>query len=132
MSLSLVSCGGGTPIPPVDKAEDIEQLVGNSMTLDQVYTLMSAKLKNTTTEYPALNVELAAEGNWSFTGTEGGISEDTEAVYLVLIFTPDPIGASYFMVFFEDGLVIGNSWFDYTNAMVIQKLLEGISVETEQ
>ncbi len=122
--LSLVGCGG-TPVPPVDTAKNLAKLIEKEMTLNQVYDLMSIELRDTTTLYPAQNIEQKAAGNWVFTSKEGGLTEDEEATFLVLVFTPDPVGADYYMVFFENESVIEDDWFIYSSAVIIKRTLEG-------
>ena len=124
MGLSLVGCGG-TPVPPVDTAKNLEKLIEKDMTLNQVYDLMSIKLRDTTTLYPARSIEQKADGNWVFTSKEGGFAEDEEAPFHVLVFTPDPISADYYMVFFENESVIEEDWFIYSSAVIIKRTLEG-------
>ena len=124
MCLLLVSCGG-TPLPPVDTAQDIAKLIEKDKTLDQVYDLMSIELKDTTTFYPAQNIEQKADGDWVFTSKGGGFAEGEEVPFHVLVFTPDPVGANYYVVFFENESVIGDDWFTYSSAAIIKKTLEG-------
>ena len=124
MCLSLVGCGG-TPVPPVDTAKNIAKLIEKDMTLNQVDDLMSIKLRDTTTLYPARSIEQKADGNWVFTSKEGGFAEGEEVPFHVLVFTPDPVGADYYMVFFENESVIGTAWFTAPDAATIQSTLEG-------
>jgi len=124
MGLSLVGCEG-TQVPPVDTAKNLAKLIENDMTLNQVYDLMSIELRDTTTSYPAQNIEQKADGNWAFTSKGGGFAEDEEAPFHVLVFTPDPVGADYYMVFFENESVIGTAWFTAPDAAIIQSTLEG-------
>ena len=126
--LSLVGCGG-TPVPPVDTATNLAKLIEKDMTLNQVYDLMSIELRGTTTLYPTQNIEQAAGGDWVFTSKEGGFAEDEEAPFHVLVFTPDPVGADYYIVFFENESVIGDDWFIYSSAVIIQSTLEGSLIE---
>ncbi len=124
MGLSLGGCGG-TPVPPVDTAKNLAKLIEKEMTLNQVYDLMSIELRDTTTLYPARNIKQKADGNWVFTSKEGGFAEDEKATFHVLVFTPDPVGADYYMVFFENESVIEDDWFIYSSAVIIKKILEG-------
>ena len=124
MGLSLVGCGG-TPVPPVDTATNLAKLIEKDMTLNQVYDLMSIELRNTTTLYPAQNIEQKAGGDWAFTSKGGGFAEEEEVPFHVLVFTPDPVGTDYYMVFFENESVIGTAWFTAPDAAIIKKTLEG-------
>ncbi len=124
MCLPLVSCGG-TPLPPVDTAKDLTELIKKEMTLNQVYDLMSIELRDTTTLYKAQSIAQKADGNWVFTPKEGGFAEDEEVPFHVLVFTPDPVGADYYMVFFENESVIEDDWFIYSFAVIITRTLEG-------
>jgi len=124
MCLSLAGCEG-TPVPPVDTAEDLAQLVENDMTLSQVYDLMSPELKGEAIEYQAIDIEQKADGSWGFTGQEGGITEDTDAPCLAIVFEPEDIAAEYYLIFLKNESVIGGGWFPYQSAVTIQKTLEG-------
>ena len=126
--LPLVGCGG-TPVPPVDTATNLAKLAEKDMTLNQVYDLMSDELKATITTYPALGIEQTADGGWEFTGKGGGLAEDEEAPFHVLVFTPDPVGADHYMVFFENESVIGDEWFSYSSASIIERTLVGTLIE---
>lgn len=124
MCLSLAGCES-TPVPPVDTAEDLAQLVENDMTLAQVYALMSPELKDTRIEYRAIDIEQKADGNWGFTGQEGGIPEDTDVPCLAIVFEPDDIASEYYLIFLKNESVIGSGWFPYQSAVTIKKTLEG-------
>jgi len=124
MCLSLAGCES-TPVPPVDTAEDLAQLVENDMTLSQVYALMSPELKSARIEYRAIDIVQKADGSWGFTGQEGGISEDTDAPCLAIVFEPEDITTEFYLIFLKNESVIGSGWFPYQSATTIKKTLEG-------
>lgn len=124
MCLSLAGCAG-IPVPPVDTAEDLAQLVENDMTLVQVYALMSPELKGAGLEYRAIDIVQKADDSWGFTGQEGGITEDTDAPCLAIIFEPEDIASEYYLIFFKNESVIGSGWFPYQSAVTIKRTLEG-------
>jgi hypothetical protein len=124
MCLSFAGCEG-TPVPPVDTAEDLAQLVENDMTLSQVYALMSPEFKETGIEYRAIEIEQKADDSWGFTGQEGGITEDTDAPYLAIVFEPEDIASEYYLIFLKNESVIGSGWFPYQSAVTIKRTLEG-------
>jgi hypothetical protein len=124
MCLSLAGCQG-TPVPPVDTAEDLAQLVENDMTLAQVHALMNPELKGAAIEYRAIDIEQKADGSWGFTGQEGGITEDTDAPFLAIVFEPEDIASEYYLIFLKNESVIGSGWFPYQSAVTIKRTLEG-------
>jgi hypothetical protein len=123
--LSLTGCKERIPVPPVDRATDIAKLVEEGMTLDQVYGLMNLQLKNSTTLYQAQTIQKQLSGSWKIGSVEGGLTEESEAPYGVLIFTPDVAGEDVYMIFFQNAAVIGSDWFAPNAADSIQNLLEG-------
>ena len=131
MCLLLIGCIGGTPKPPVDTAGKAAKLVQQGMSLDEVYALLKTPLRYKTTLYPARNVEKSDTGKWKVSSKEGGFAEDEEVPYQALIFQPDPSRQDYYMVFFEEGTVIGSEWFAYSGANVIIKVLEGTFIPEE-
>lgn len=123
--LSLIGCKERIPVPPVDTAQDIAKLVEEGMTLDQVYELMSTRLRNAALLYPAQKLERRISGAWRVGAIEGGMPEDSDTPYNVLIFPRDTIDADSYMIFLENETVIGADWFSPTAANNIQNLLEG-------
>jgi len=123
--LSLIGCKERIPVPPVDTAQDIAKLVEEGMTLDRVYELMSTRLKNATVLYRAQKLERRISGSWKVGSVEGGIPEDSDTPYNVLIFAPDTVDADCYMIFLENESVIGADWFSPAAANTIQSLLEG-------
>ena len=122
----LAGCIGATPVPPVDTATDIAKLVEEGYTLNQVYGLMSPQLKDTTILHRAQTVERRKlSGAWNVGAVPGGVPEDSDAPYKVLIFPPDNVGADCYLIFFENESVIGSDWFTPTAADTINDLLEG-------
>ena len=122
--LILAGCTG-TPTPPVDTAKNAAKLIEEDLTLDEVYALMTTRLKETTTLYPALGIEQQADGNWQFRSAKDGLPEDADVPFHALIFIPARSGGKYYMVFFEDGSVIGDDWFSYSRAALIKLTLGG-------
>ena len=126
LSSLLVGCVETTPVPPVDTAEDVAKLVVEGMTLDRVYGLTSPQLKDTTILHRAQTVERKKlSGDWEIGAVPGGVPEDSDAPYKVLIFPPDKAGADCYLIFFENESVIGSDWFTPTAADTINDLLEG-------
>jgi len=123
--LSLIGCKERIPVPPVDTAKDISKLVEEGMTEDQVYGLMSAQLKTRANSYQAQTLQKQLSGSWKIGSVEGGLSEESDAPYQVIIFTPDAEGDDIFMIFFQDKTVIDSDWFAPTAADTIRNLLEG-------
>ncbi len=122
----LAGCIGGTPVPPVDTAQDVAKLVEEGYTLNQVYGLMSPQLKDTIILHRAQTVEQKKfSGAWEFGAVPGGVPEDSDAPYKVLIFPPDKAGGDCYMIFFENDSVIGSDWFTAAAADTIDGLLEG-------
>jgi len=124
MCLLLAGCES-IPVPPVDTADDLAQLIENDMTLTQVYDLMTSQLKDAAIEYPAIDIKQKEDGSWAFTGQEGGIAEDTDAPCLAMIWEPEDITTEYYIIFLKNEVVIGSGWFPYQSAATIQKTLEG-------
>ena len=107
----------------VDTAEDLEHKISEGMTLDQVYTLMTQELKNNPILYPAQDIYRQADGKWHFTAKDGGSPGDRDAPFQVLVFIPSPIGDPHYMIFFDNEKVFHDTWFEYSAALSIQKLL---------
>jgi len=125
-SLLMVGCGSsGPPKPPVSKLIDLDELVTDNMTLDQVYALMKPVLKGTSTLYQATKVALTDAG-WTVGSKEGGFAATEVGTYQVLFFKPAETGDEYYMVFFKDNAVMGKSWFTYQNAYFMEQILKGI------
>ena len=125
LSLFLAACSGGTPKPPVSKLTDLDKLVTNNMTVDQVNTLLTPALKSTSQVYKASNVAEAADGGWSLASKAGGYAAAETAPFQVMLFTPAKAGDKYFAIFFEGNAVIGKSWFDANGGLNIETLLKG-------
>lgn len=123
--LSVTGCKERTPVPPVDTARDVAKLVVEGMSLDQVYGLMDTQFKNTTMLYPAQKLEKQFSGSWKIGSVEGGLTEDSDAPYQVMLFIPDKEGDDCFMIFFQDETVIDSDWFAASAADTIKDLLEG-------
>lgn len=130
VSISIVFTGcGGTEQPPsssgsfANTPDELEVMIGGSMTLDQVYTLMTQELKNNSILYPAQDIYRQTDGKWHFTAKEGGSPGDRDAPFQVLVFIPSPIGDPHYMIFFDNKNVFHDAWFEYDAATSIQKLL---------
>ena len=121
----------GTPTPPVDKTIHLEKLVETGMTLDQVYALITTRLKEMSTLYPALKLEKQPDGQWQFVSEKEGLEMDADVSFHALIFPPSRSGGRYYMVFFEDDVVIGSDWFSSSRAAVIKQTLGGTLVDEE-
>jgi hypothetical protein len=125
-SLLLVACGNsGPPVPPVSKMVDLDKLVANNMTVDQVNALLKPELKSTATLYQATTAQQSADGSWVVTTKKGGFKTGETGPYQVLYFTPSKAGDKYYAVFFKANVVFGKSWFDLSGGAFIEKLLQG-------
>jgi hypothetical protein len=127
LSLFPVGCSGGTPKPPVSKLIDLDKLVTDNMTLDEVYVLLKPELKQTGTLYQAEIIENTA-GGWKIDTKDGGYAEGEEGPYQALFFKPVKSGAQSYMVVFRAKAVVGKAWFSGTNAFYIEKYLKGEGV----
>jgi len=112
MCITLVGCIGGTPTPPVSKAEHVD-------------ALMTEELRGNTVLYPAQSLELRPNGNWKVAAKDGGFEEDEEPPFQVLMLVPETADRDYYIIFFEGENVIGNNWFAVTAAGFIEGLLTG-------
>ena len=116
---SAVGCG--TPTPPVDKVKHLKELVLVGQTLDQVKALMTDRLQQAITIYPAKKIERDASGGWRFTAKEGLHPGDTDAPYLALIVPPDRQGGDdYYTIFFKDGAMTASETLSYTGVQIIR------------
>jgi len=127
----LAGCGGGdaTPKPPVGKPIDLDKLVTNGQTLEQVYALMTPELNAVAVLYQADTIELTAKGNWKVATKKGGYQAGETGTYQALWFVPMKPTVEYYMVFFKANVVIGKAWFAPQNAAVIEKILKGESLQ---
>ena len=125
--LLMTACGETTTPQSIPQlavtAEDLELQINNGMTLDQVYNAMTPELRNQSIIYPAQNIVHQPDGKWKFTAKEGGSPGDRNAPFQVLVFTPSPIGDPYYIIFFDNEKVFHDAWFEYADAIGIQKLL---------
>ncbi len=126
LSASLAACSGGTPKPPVKKLLDLDKLVMENMTLDQVNILMTPTLNQTGTLYPATRVEKSAKGNWIVQYKEENVKQGETAPFQVLFFPPSKaVPNKYYAIFLKGNMVIGKSWFDLQGGAVIESDLKG-------
>jgi len=126
--LLLSACSGGTPTPPVKKLTDLDKVIINKMSVEQVYSLMTSDLKATSVLYPAQRVEETSTDNWVVASKSGGFAEGEEAPYQVLLFTPAKAGTEYYLVFFKDDAVFGTAWFTAQYGKLVEKILKGESI----
>jgi hypothetical protein len=126
LSMLLVGCQSGPPKPPVSKLLDLDELVTENMTLDQVYELLKPELKQTSTLYQATSLELSASGAWEVKSKPYGYAEGEIGDYQVLFFTPDKSSEDYYLIFFKDYMVIDKDWFVPKLAAVFKAILEGL------
>jgi hypothetical protein len=124
LTLLLSGCSG-TPKAPVGKLLDLDELVTEHMTLDQVYALLKPELKDTSVLYQAQNIELTENGNWKVVSKQDGFAAGEEGPYQVLFFTPAKAGADYFLVFFQNKAVMAKVWFASQHAVLIKNILLG-------
>ncbi len=130
-SLLLAACGGdGTPKPPVGKLIDLDKLVTNNMTVDQVNALLTPDLKGTAKLYQANTVQQSADGSWVVTTKQGGFKTGETGPYQVLLFTPTKSGDKYYAVFFKANAIFGKSWFDPSGGAFIETLLKGEGISS--
>jgi hypothetical protein len=124
LSLLLGGCSG-TPKAPVSNLVNLDKLVTENMTVDQVYALLKPALKETSTLYQAQSIELTTKGNWILTSKQGGFAAGEVGPYQVLFFTPTKAGSNYYLVFFKDNAVMDKVWFASQHAFLIKNILEG-------
>ena len=122
LSLLLSGCSS-TPKAPVGKLLDLDELVTENMTVDQVNALLKPALKETSTLYQAESIELTAKGNWIVDSKSGGFAAGEEGPYQVLFFIPAKAGTEYYLVFFKDNAVMDKVWFSAQYAPMIEKTL---------
>ena len=115
-----------TPTPTPELAntlEDLELIIVNDLTLDQLYAAITPQLKNSSIIYPAQNIVRQSDGKWQFTAKEGGCPGDLDAQFQVIVFHPSPITEPYYIIFFNNQIIIHDAWFEYEAATSIQRLL---------
>lgn len=122
LSTLVVGCNK----PPVNNLNALDEFVTINMTLDQVYDLLKPELKQRSILYKSGLIELTASGNWKVWPYD---EEKTSPVYNVLFFTPLRVTEDYYMVFFEDNIVVGKGYYQESFARVIQAMLQGINLE---
>jgi len=125
LTLSL-SCNS-TPDPAGDSVE-LQRVVQEGMTLNEVYALMTPEFKSRATIiYPALNITQLPDGRWEFTPKEGSYPGDKDAPYQVLIIYSliysQSIAEGCYMLFFKNESLIEDAWFEYEATIDIEKLL---------
>jgi len=124
-TMLLVACSG-TPTPPVKKLIDLDKLVTNNMTLDQVRAIMTPQLQITGTIYPATRVELQSDGSWVINYRESDLAAGETPQYKVYLFPPSSaVPNNYFTIFFKNDVVFGKSWFDLQGGIVAESNLKG-------
>ena len=84
---------------------------------------LAPQLKNSSVIYPAQNIVRQSDGKWQFTAKEGGCPGDLDAQFQVLVFYPSPITEPYYIIFFNNQIIIHDAWFEWEAATSIQKLL---------
>jgi hypothetical protein len=126
LSILLGGCQSGPPKPPVGKLTDLDKLVTENMTLNQVHELLKPELKENSTLYQATGLEVTAAGAWKVTSEQYGYPEGEIGPYQVLFFTPDKSGEDYYLIFFKDYVVIGKDWFAPKLAAVFKSILQGL------
>lgn len=124
VSALLVACGG-TPKPPVSNLINLDKLVTDNMTIDQVDALMTTKLKATSMLYQAQSVVQTTDGNWEVASKDGGFAPGETGAYQVILFAPAKGEDKYYAIFFKANVVMGKSWFDARGGVIIEKLLTG-------
>ncbi len=125
-AMVVVGCGGGLPNPPVKTTNNLDKLVTNGLTTQQVYVLMAPALKDTSVLYQADLIELTAKGNWHIVAKEGGYQADETGKYSAIWFSGGGSKDSY-AVFFQGDTVIGKAWFTPGNAATVEQILQGKS-----
>lgn len=128
LSILLIGCGSGTPEPPVEKLFDLDELITENMTVDQVYALLAPELEQTSLFYQAESIEQTETGKWKITSKEGGFEEDEVGPYQVLYFPPTEKGTEYYFVFFKENAVMAKVWFNAQAVPLIEKTLQGESL----
>jgi hypothetical protein len=128
LSMLLVGCGG-TPTPPVKSTNNLNKLVTDGQTVEQVYALMSDSLKSTSVLYQATKIEESTSG-WGIVSKDGGFSAGETGAFQVLYFKPAKATAQSFAVFFKANAVIGKAWFSAQNSSFIENILQGKSFQS--
>jgi hypothetical protein len=123
LSILLAGCGG-TPKPPVKNALNLEKLVTNGQSVEQVYALMTPALKDTSVLYQAMNVENTTAG-WVISSKVGGFAAGEPGDFQVLYFGPVKSGGQSFVIFFKANAVIGKTWFSAQSSAIIENILQG-------
>jgi hypothetical protein len=126
---SLMLAGCGTPKPPVKSAQDLDKLLQNGQSVQQVYSLMTDSLKNTSTLYQAHTAEQSSDGSWVISAREGGYSASETDTYQVLFFHAEKSGDEALVVFFKSNSEFNKSWFTAQNATLVESTLKGIKAQ---
>ena len=129
-AVTLAACGC-TPTPPVKTTTDLDKLITNGLTTQQVYAYMRPALKSTSVLYQADLVELTAKGNWHVVSKPGGYKADETGKFQVIFFQGGAAKHSY-AVFFQNDSAIGKAWFTPGNAATVEGILQGKNYETNQ
>ncbi|MDD5190817.1 MAG: hypothetical protein PHE50_07230 [Dehalococcoidales bacterium] len=126
----LVGCSG-TPKAPVSKQLDLDKLITENMTLDQVNALMKPALKDSYVLYQATTASLNAAGSWAVKVPEGGFAAGKTGDYQVIYFNPEKGKTEYYAIFFKANVYIGKAWFNGSNGILMQNVLQGKKIATD-
>lgn len=114
---------GSNPTEPANDATQLDLVVSNGISLQDVYDLMSPELQNQAMRIPALNIEETAEENWHFVPKEDADLGDTDAPYLVVAVPAEQQSDGFLMLFFQDKQLFDTAWFSYDGGWnIIDKL----------
>ena len=122
--IGIIGCGDGTVSPP-SKATTPDELASRveiSMTLDEVYSLMNEDLEKQMMILPALNIEESGT-QWILTAKEGAKPGDKDAPYQALFCLQAGQNSGFYVIFFQDEIVMEDGWFDYGTQTRMMKLL---------
>ena len=122
MVLTLVvwSCGGAPT--KATTPDELASRVTTSMTLDEVYNLMSEDLDKQIMILPALNIEESGT-QWILTPKEGAWPGDKDAPYQALFCLQVGQNGGFYVVFFQNETTMRGSWFDYETQTRMMELL---------
>jgi len=102
------------------------------MTEQQVLDLMSVNIRAMEETLPAANVIKNTNGTFAVAAPEGGVASAATPEFQVMFVYPDPSekGGQFFMVFLQNGKVIGQQFSDATAGTLVSDLLKGKKVTT--
>ncbi len=129
LGTSLLTACSGTPKAPVSTQFNLDKLVTENMTLDQVNALMKPSLQSTYVLYQAQSAVLSG-GSWAIKVPEGGFAAGVKGDYQVIFFNPEKSKSEYYAIFFKANVCIGKAWFDSRSGPLMEKVLKGEKISS--